>query len=69
MRVNADEARTVGPWTLGAEIGRGGNAIVYEATRPELPEPVALKVLTRTKAQNEPYRRFVQEVEDRKSVV
>ena len=57
------ESRVIGPWTAGAELGRGGNAIVYEATRPELPDPIALKVLTSTKADKESYRRFVQEVE------
>jgi serine/threonine protein kinase len=56
------ESRVIGPWTAGAELGRGGNAIVYEATRPELPDPIALKVLTSTKADKESYRRFVQEV-------
>ena len=59
----ADEPRMIDVWTLGEELGRGGNAVVYTATRPELPDPVALKVLTTTKAQKESYRRFVQEVE------
>jgi serine/threonine protein kinase len=58
----ADQPRMIEAWTLGEELGRGGNALVYRATRPELPDAVALKVLTTTKAQKESYRRFVQEV-------
>lgn len=57
-----DKPSTVGPWTLGKELGYGGNAIVWEATRRELPDPVALKVIKATKGQRESYRRFVQEV-------
>jgi eukaryotic-like serine/threonine-protein kinase len=57
-----EQPRTLGPWTLGEELGRGGNAIVYKATRPELQGLVALKILTTTKAHKESYRRFVQEV-------
>lgn len=61
--MGAPEPRMIGPWIVGEELGRGGNAVVYQSTRPELPNAVALKVLTTTKAQKESYRRFVQEVE------
>lgn len=58
----ADEPRIIDVWTLVEELGRGGNAVVYKATPPELAHPIALKVLATTKAQRESYRRFVQEV-------
>ena len=63
MAADAGTGKKLGPWTLGAELGRGGNATVYEATREELPGPVALKVINNPKAQREPYRRFVREIE------
>jgi serine/threonine protein kinase len=58
-----DEARMVGPWSLGDQLGSGGNATVWQATRPEVGEPVALKVIAATKAGKEPYRRFIREIE------
>jgi serine/threonine protein kinase len=54
---------TVGPWTLHEPLGRGGNATVWTADRPVLPSPVALKLINTTKVANEPYRRFVREIE------
>jgi len=54
--------RTVGPWTLHEKLGSGGNATVWRATRASGDE-AALKVINTTKAQREPYRRFVQEIE------
>jgi serine/threonine protein kinase len=53
--------QTVGPWTLQDPLGRGGNATVWVATRPEL-EPVALKLINTTKVEKEPYQRFVREI-------
>jgi serine/threonine protein kinase len=53
---------SVGPWTLLEKLGSGGNAVVWRATRPGTNE-AALKVINSTKAQREPYRRFVQEIE------
>ena len=35
----------IGPFTLGAEIGRGAMGIVYEATQDEPKRTVALKLL------------------------
>lgn len=52
----------VGPWTLVGKLGSGGNADVYEATRPGWDKPVALKVIQSTRIEREPYKRFVQEV-------
>jgi serine/threonine protein kinase len=57
------ESRTIGPWTLIEELGRGGNAIVWRATRDGLDGDAALKVINATKADKEPYRRFVTEIE------
>jgi len=57
------EGEMLGQWLLGRELGAGGNAIVFEATSSEFPEPVALKVLKSRKPDREPYRRFVAEVE------
>jgi serine/threonine protein kinase len=57
------ERRTLGPWTLGEELGKGGNAVVWRATRDGLEGEVALKVINATKAEKEPYLRFVAEIE------
>jgi serine/threonine protein kinase len=57
-----NSSRTLGPWSLGEKLGSGGNATVWRAKRAGESE-VALKVINTTKAQREPYRRFVQEVE------
>jgi serine/threonine protein kinase len=57
------ESRTIGPWTLIEQLGRGGNAVVWRATRDGLDEEAALKVINATKANKEPYRRFVAEIE------
>jgi serine/threonine protein kinase len=57
----AAEHRRVGPWTLGEELGAGGNAKVYRA-RDEGGREVALKVLDNKRVGGEPYRRFVQEI-------
>jgi serine/threonine protein kinase len=54
---------TVGPWTLHERLGRGGNATVWTATRPDFPSPVALKLINTTKVEKEPYQRFVREIE------
>jgi len=55
-------SRSVGPWTLLEELGRGGNAVVYRAARSGTETPVALKVLNTTKVGKEPYRRFIREI-------
>lgn len=56
------EGETLGPWLLGEKLGEGGNAVVFNATSEEYPEPVALKVLKSRKPGGEPYRRFAAEV-------
>jgi serine/threonine protein kinase len=54
--------QTIAPWTLHETLGRGGNATVWKATRPELEKPVALKLINTTKVEKEPYQRFVREI-------
>jgi hypothetical protein len=46
---------TAGPWTLYECLGRGGNATVWTATRPDFASPVALKLINTTKVEKEPY--------------
>ena len=56
---------TIGPWTLHEKLGAGGNATVWRASRATEAADLeaALKVIHATKAQREPYRRFVQEIQ------
>jgi len=54
--------QTIGPWTLLEPLGRGGNANVWNATRPDWDAPIALKLINTTKVEREPYRRFVREI-------
>lgn len=56
------EPRKVGHWTLGKELGSGGNATVWEAVREGQKKPIALKVIDARKPTKEPYKRFVQEI-------
>lgn len=55
--------KRVGPWTLGEQLGRGGNATVWSATRPGDKKPVALKVVNVAKVEREPYQRFLREID------
>ncbi len=57
-----DPALSFGKWVRRDRISGGGNADVYRATRDDLAEEVALKILRSHKVQSEPYRRFIQEV-------
>lgn len=59
----SEQGQTVGPWTLGERLGRGGNATVWIATRAGTPDQVALKLINSTKVEKEPYQRFVREIE------
>jgi serine/threonine protein kinase len=56
--------KRIGPWTLLEELGRGGNAVVWRATNDDdsIP-PAAVKVINAVKAEKEPYKRFVAEIE------
>jgi Protein kinase domain len=56
------ERLTLGPWTLVEKLGSGGNAVVWRATRDGVHGEVALKVVNATKAEKEPYQRFVAEI-------
>lgn len=58
----ATTGNSIGPWTLREKLGAGGNATVWCASRGG-GQDVALKVISTTKTQREPYRRFVQEIE------
>jgi serine/threonine protein kinase len=60
--VTESPGQTVGPWTLHETLGRGGNATVWKAARPESETPVALKLINTTKVEKEPYQRFVREI-------
>lgn len=51
---------TIGPWTLGARLGRGGNGEVWTAVKHGDDEFAALKAPFRFSG--EPYARFVREV-------
>ena len=57
------EARQLGPWTLEARLGEGGNASVWRARREAADESVALKVINATNANREPYQRFAREID------
>jgi len=57
------DPRTVGPWKVAEELGRGGNAVVWRATRERHDGEFALKVIKTTKPYREPYQRFVAEIE------
>ncbi|MGK2851110.1 MAG: protein kinase domain-containing protein [Candidatus Limnocylindrales bacterium] len=56
------EGRSIGPWEISEKLGEGGNADVFRATDAQGRE-VALKVIHAVKAQKEPYRRFIREIE------
>ncbi|MCW3101261.1 MAG: serine/threonine protein kinase, partial [Chthonomonadaceae bacterium] len=53
----------VGPWTLEAPLGEGGNAEVWRATSAEHPGPLALKLILDRRALAVPYQRFRREIE------
>jgi serine/threonine protein kinase len=63
----AATGESIGGWLLGRELGAGGNATVWEATRRGIPR-AALKVLNTVRADREPYRRFVREVDTMRSL-
>ena len=53
----------IGPYVLGPELGRGGIAVVHQATRADNPKlgPLAIKVAHRTNEQRD--ERFIREFE------
>lgn len=63
-----ESQRRVGPWELHRELGRGGNATVWIATRGASERRVALKVLNTSKATREPYLRFIREIQFLQSI-
>ncbi len=53
---------TLGPYTIRAELGRGGMGVVYTAHDPRLKRQVAIKVLTADLTRDETAKqRFLQE--------
>lgn len=54
--------KRVGPWVLLEQLGRGGNATVWAATRGDDGKRVALKLVNTTRVEREPYQRFVREI-------
>src|SRR6267143_819525 len=52
----------LGPWIVRRQLGVGGNATVWAAARANGSEEFAVKVLTTSKSDREPYKRFVREV-------
>lgn len=54
--------KELGPWRLGAQLGRGGNGTVWRAEHAESGQIAALKEIHARKADREPYRRFVTEI-------
>ncbi len=55
------KSRPLGPWALGKQLGQGGNATVYRATRDDWDRPVALKVIWGARS-SRVYGRFANEV-------
>lgn len=53
--MNKDGGRQVGLWSLGVQLGHGGNATVWSTTRAGDEQPVALKVINVKKVEREPY--------------
>ena len=61
LPLDADDPRSVGPYTVRARLGEGGMGVVYLADGPD--GPVALKVVRRLLAADETFRtRFRREV-------
>jgi serine/threonine protein kinase len=57
------ETRQLGPWRLVSELGRGGNGIVWRAEHVDSGQLAALKEVKTRRADREPCRRFVTEIE------
>lgn len=55
--------RQLGPWRLDAELGRGGNGTVWRVEHVDSGLTAALKEVHARRANREPYRRFVTEIE------
>ncbi|HVC07356.1 MAG TPA: serine/threonine-protein kinase [Solirubrobacterales bacterium] len=57
------DVRQLGPWRLTGELGRGGNGTVWRAEHVDSGQVAALKEVNTRRADREPYRRFVTEIE------
>lgn len=58
----APQGERVGPWLLGVQLGRGGNATVWAATHHDTGSTAAVKIINTKKVEREPYRRFTREI-------
>jgi serine/threonine protein kinase len=56
-----NEGDRFGPWTLKSQLGSGGNATVWLAEHADRRQ-VALKLINTRKADREPYKRFIAEI-------
>jgi serine/threonine-protein kinase len=63
LRLQAGEARRIGPYTIEKQIGEGGMATVYLARHALLKRPTAIKILKPHMATDEILARFRREVE------
>src|SRR4051812_38590703 len=60
--MSSDRRQQIGPWHVGEQLGAGGNATVWAASRMDGEPPAALKVIKVNKVEREPYQRFVREI-------
>ncbi|MBX3465876.1 MAG: protein kinase [Planctomycetes bacterium] len=56
-------SRRVGPYEVVRELGRGGMGVVLEVRHPDVPRPLALKLLLGLEADDEAMARFAREAQ------
>jgi len=55
------DERRIGPYRVVRELGRGGMGVVYDVRHPEIPRPLALKLLPAARFDPEDLLRFARE--------